>query len=368
MDDNSKDIFEIFGVYMANCFWNTLYDTALTQYQEGQFNNLHGAYKTIIERYARAFCAADDKASSINKYYLKIIKDIHINYKAFTQSGETLIDFIDSVSRCFLPIEYYKTLSKNDPKKDDIFRKIITKSLMKFTLFISQEEINKIIDPKTRDKKFYVIALKKKFISILTHERNEFSSLLMAQNNGIDIRYRDEIQQLPKEVFDKLQIKIKECYEDKAMLIEKINGYVKYINILKKIIKDKDKIIDELEEMIDNRSEQSQTSDLSSVSEENDSRQKSAKMSRSKFYTHNKNKRFNRLNKLKQSKNNVETDSDNVSDNIKNDKIQHEPEIEIKALEDLKQEEYSGDEFDDMENPKNVEEVELPDAEFAPDE
>jgi len=349
----SENIFELIGVYFANCYWNTLYTLSIDVWREEQFDKKDEAYKTIIERYSRAFCAPNDKNEKLNKHYVRIIKDIYLQYREFLGTGETLVGFIDVVSGFLLPKDYYKSLSSSDPKKDIILRKILTKTLMKFTIYISQQEVENVIDEKLRQDKKCITEWKKKFIDILTHERNEFCTLLLAQGSGIDIKNKDEIPQIPKEVCDKLQMQIKKLIIEKSELIHKINKYVKYINVLKKIVREKDSII---EKMV-NASE-SEEDEKTPVTRSSQSRKKvSYRTSRTPI-------RFTRKVRSEtpeptESKTKPAESSANISQVF---------ELKNKALEELENEEYSGEEITIDDKVVNVEEVELPGDEFKSDE
>lgn len=356
----SENIFEVLGVYFANAYWNTLYHMAVDEWREERFNKQDDAYKTIIERYSRAFCTPDSKDERISKQYLQILMDLHKKYKEFLQTSDTLLGFIDVVSKFFLPKEYYRTLASRDPKKDIIFRKILTKTVMKFTIYISQEEVKNVIDIKLRQEKKYVINLKKKFIDILTQERNEFCTLLLAKNSGIDIKNRDEIPQIPKEVCDKLQLQIKKLITEKADLIHKLNGYAKYIGILKKIIRKNESMIEKLGG--------NQTGSSESGTEEEEKPRNGKRAVRARDRTARTVSRVRKPNNPPShvtSKPETAAQSHTTPSHATPSHAAPEPDH---ALEELKNEEYSGDEFETNDRVRNVEEVELPENEFQPDE
>lgn len=350
----SENIFEIIGVYFANTYWNTLYQLALDDWRDEKFDKKEEAYKTMIERYSRAFCSPNEQNERINKHYVRIIKDLYINFKEYLNSGDTLLGFIDIISKFLLPIEYYKTLSSRDTTKDIIIRKILTKTLMKFTIYILQEEVKKVIDEKLRNEKKYVIEWKNKFIDILTQERNEFCTLLLAQNSGIDIRNKDEIPQIPKEVCDKLQLKIKNLILEKSDLIHKLNKYTEYISLLKKIIK-------ENEMNKENKNE-------------NENFQPNLNKLKNKIIT-SKSTRASRLSQINKKPINKEIQQESKEEpkeehkEIQQEHKEKQQEIkENQALKQLENEEYSGDEFQENIRAVNVEEIDLPANEFQTDE
>ena len=246
MEVTSDQVFEIIGVYFSNCYWNTIYNTALDDLRNGVFSKKEDAYRAVIEKYSKAFCAVAAKNEKMNKHYLAIVKDIYKQYKQYLSNGDTYMGFVDNVSKLLLPKGYYKTLSTRDERKDEVLRTILTKALMRFTIHITQNEIKNIVGDDRQNKQ-KVTEIKNKFIDILTFERNEFSNLLMAKSTGVDIKDRDEIPQIPKEVSDKLQSKIKKLIDEKNEIIRERNNYAKYVNTLKKIIEEKDKTISALQ-------------------------------------------------------------------------------------------------------------------------
>jgi hypothetical protein len=245
----SDRVFEVIGVYFANCYWNNLYKSAKDLYLEGNIDSIEEAYRTAIERYHKAFCTVAVGPNG-NKYYDELIKDLHNNYKFYLQTGGTLMDFIDTCTSFFLPRDYYKKMARLDPKKVTIFRQIITKTVTKFTTFLLQEEVARAVKKDVRSnqdaQKQSIEAWKKKFIEIMVGERNEFCSLIMASTSGVNIKNKEDIPSIPKEVCDKMQNKIKTLIAEKAAITSDYNKLVGLIGELKRIIKDKDTLIESL--------------------------------------------------------------------------------------------------------------------------
>lgn len=250
----SEKVFEVIAVYFANCYWNPLYKAAKDAYLEGQIESLEESYRTTIERYHKAFCGSSPGPRA-NKHYLDIIKDLHQNYRNYLQTGQTLMDFIDTCTRFFLPKEYYKTMARQDPKKDVIFKQILTKTLTKFTAFVLQEEVARAVKKEVRNnqemQKQFLATWKKKIVEILTGERNEFCSLIMAKNSGVDLRNKEDIPTIPKEVCDKMQGKIRELIDEKAALAADYNKLVEYVKVLKKLVSDRDSMIETLKKQLE---------------------------------------------------------------------------------------------------------------------
>ena len=356
-DITAEQIFEVVGVYFANTYWNHLHKSAIDEWSEEKFATKEEAFKTTAERYSRAFCAPNDKTERINKHYLAILKDLHNNYKTYLETSDTLLGFIDTLSRFLLPKEYYKTLARQDPRKDNIIRKILTKTVARFTIFVTQQEAKKAVDDKERKNTRNVEHWKKKIIDLLVQERNEFCSLLLAKNSGVDIKNRDEIPSIPKEVCDKLQSRIKDLITEKSEITQERNKLVKYIGVLKKMVRDKDILISELQQQLG--VEDDNVSEISDVSETS-----VQPKSRSRPRTSGRGSRRTRT--VKQTSSKDETSKETTSE--KKHEKKEEVDEKNEALEELENQEYDGEDFVDNSRPRHVEMIELPDDELEADE
>lgn len=312
-DITSEKIFEIIGVYFANCYWNNLYALAQENWKEGKYRTIQEAYEGVIDKYSKAFRSENDVSEK--KHYDRIIKDLYINYRDFLQSHDTLIEFIDRVSKFLLPNDFYKTLTSRDPKKDTIFRNILTKSIARFTIFLDRHEIEKVTNENNRQNKNNLLEWKKKFIDFFIRERDEFCTLLMAKTSGVNLN-KDE-NWMSKEICDKLRNKIKDLVEEKSNLIKQINDYVKYVDVLKNIIKEKETLVTELEE------------ELMDVAKQN------AKQN-------TKNNKENKPTVQQPENNSIKETEIKINTENATKKINESP--KNKALEQLKNEEFSDDE------------------------
>jgi hypothetical protein len=229
-ENRQSDVFEIFGTYFANCFWNHLYTQALDTWHNEGHETLDESYRTVITRYNTAFCKKTDKKEKLNKHYVAIVGDLFKNYKEYLLVSDTHMGFIDNVVKLFIPSHFYGKMPVRDERKENIFRDVMSKTLTKFTMFISQEGIEKVLDPNMRkleNAKGTVIQWKKKYIEILQQERNNLCGLLLAKNSGVDIRDPDEIPSMPKQVCDKLSEKIKLLIEEKNKMTNERNQYAR---------------------------------------------------------------------------------------------------------------------------------------------
>jgi hypothetical protein len=244
MDGITSDkVFEIIAVYFVNCYWNDLHKAAQDSFMEEQSDSLSEAYKTAVERYQKAFCKPDTQEQGPNQHYKKIIMNLYQNYIVFTNSSDTFMGFVDVVSKYLMPKDYYRQLARQDPKKDTIFRQVLTKAVTKFTIYILQEEVPKVTNKANRTNKKMVQEWKNKFVTLLLAERNEFCSFVMASNSGVDLRSANSI---PKEAFDRLQQEIGTLIKEKSDVIKERNQYAKFALELKKIVSTKEKQIEEM--------------------------------------------------------------------------------------------------------------------------
>jgi hypothetical protein len=238
-DVTPEKVFEVVGVYFANCYWNTFYTLAFKEWGYGKHESMEASYRNIVDSYSKAFCSKDDD------YYNRIMKDIFIEYKKYLETSDTFGSFIDVLSSMIIPEKNYDKLSSNDTRKREIIRSVLNKAVMRFSIWILQfiqadkSEVKKVCDKNQRHEVESIAKWKIKFIEIFLQEKNEFCTLLLAQSSGIDIN-REEIPHIPKQVYDKLQNKIKDLIQENSDLINKTNKYVRYIEELKKIIAQQD--------------------------------------------------------------------------------------------------------------------------------
>lgn len=234
---NQVNVFQIFGVYFANCYWNSLYNEALNIWHRENIESLDEAYKLSIKRYNLAFCRKANSSEPQNRHFIEIMKDLHKNYKMYLGVSDTYLDFIDTVVKFLIPPDYYAELPRRDQRKDDIFREILSKTLTRFTIFASQDGLQDVVDREIRkDAEEQVCSWKKKFIEFLQLEKNNFCSLLLANSSGIDIRDADEIPSIPKSMLDKINERMRILMNEKATIIRERNQFAKLAQSYKSII------------------------------------------------------------------------------------------------------------------------------------
>jgi hypothetical protein len=230
-----NSIFEVFAVYFSNCYWNNLYKAALTVWENEEIDTLDEAYVTTINRYNTAFCKLPNKNEPRNKHYNDIVRDIHSYYKNYLQSYETYLGFIQVVVSHIIPKNY-----NIGDRYNDVFRDVMSQTLTQFTMFICKDEVRYVVDKNFRkdinQSKVRVTQWKQKFLDILISQKNMFCSLIMAKDTGVNIKNRDEIPSIPKEICDKLQEKIKQLILEKNEAIKRANNFAKLATEYKNII------------------------------------------------------------------------------------------------------------------------------------
>lgn len=251
MQVTHKQIFEVLGVYFSNCYWNHLYDSALNAWPEGGYENLDDAYKNVASKYNQAFGRKANKDERVNKHYVNITEDIHKSYCVWTSSSETYWGFIDTVVRFLIPKEYYEGIPARDERKNQIFHNVMTRTLTEFTLFVLQD-LGQVLDKTVRGEKQKstecVKSWKNKFIELLSKERNNLCSLILAKGSGVDIRDPSQLGSIPKEVCDKLTNKIKHLITEREQMIKERNQYALLSKKYKEIIQKQASAIGQMKE------------------------------------------------------------------------------------------------------------------------
>jgi len=222
--DQTRDIFDIIATYFVNTYWFPLYKHSHDAFSERQFSNHADAYKVIVDRYRVAFCTLQDSQGRENANYSKIVTDVKNNYNTWLQMDLSLGDFIDIVCRQIIPGDVYKTLSRQDNRKDELFRKAITQSVTNFTLYVSTEGLADVMNHRGVDAKKYMSMWKEEFIRILYHERDELYARFMATKSGVNPKKAGN--HISREAFDKMTEQIKKLIFEKAKLQKELNMFI----------------------------------------------------------------------------------------------------------------------------------------------
>jgi hypothetical protein len=249
-DENCDRAFEIIGVYFANCYWNRHYKTAVDAVNDGKYLDMHEAYKAVIERYNREFGRQEQPEERINQRYTDVIESLKEYYetqinKMRMLQGDTITvrlsyrDFVDTITKYFLPKEEYEAMLQYDGRKERNFRAILTQTLAKFTMHIIQDGVIDVIDRQVRadvsTMMRYMRSWSDKFTTLLTKERNDFCNLILASRSGIDIS-KENMGSVPKLVVDRLQEEIRDLITEKLQLENTVNKYADYIDALKALL------------------------------------------------------------------------------------------------------------------------------------
>jgi predicted SnoaL-like aldol condensation-catalyzing enzyme len=226
--DQTRDIFDIVSTYFVNTYWFHLYKHAYEAYEQRQFGSVEDAYKVMVDRYRIAFSAPQNAQGKENTNYIKIINDLRSQYNTWMQTTLSQGDFVDVITKQLLPEDTYKSLGRQDIRKDDVFRKTIVQAVTNFTVYASTEglsDVTKIRDPATAKPRQQ--AWKEEFIQILYDLRNELYGRFMATKTGVNPgKMRNQTEQISKEAFDKMVEKIKQLIIEKAKIQKSLNTYI----------------------------------------------------------------------------------------------------------------------------------------------
>jgi hypothetical protein len=239
MDTDREDLFEVFGVYFANYYWNNLYNKALRAWSDENFPNIENAYREMLDRYNSSFCTESKSNERLNQDFVNITHGIHKQYEIQTGEVCTYYNFIDSVVRCFVPHDFYKRIA-DFPKKMNIFRIVMSKTLTLFTIYVCQKHIPTVVDVKVREDSEASIRnvklWKQTFKTTLDEESKTFYHLCMAQRNGVQVRREESINSISREVYEKLQEKVRQLIEEKNDLVKERNKLAQLAITYKKIL------------------------------------------------------------------------------------------------------------------------------------
>lgn len=240
--DQTRDIFDIVSTYFTNTYWFHLYKHAHDAYEQRHYGTIEDAYKVMVERYRIAFSAPQNAQGKENVNYVKIITDLRNQYNTWMQTNLTLGDFIDVICKQLLPEDTYKSLGRQDSRKDDVFRKTIVQAVTNFTVYVSTEglaDVTRVREPAAAKPRQQ--AWKEEFIQILYDLRNDLYGRFMATKTGVNpSKMRNQKDQISKEAFDKMVEKIKQLISEKAAIQKSLNTYIFAAN--KRMETDKAKI------------------------------------------------------------------------------------------------------------------------------
>ena len=236
MNNESRDIFDVLSAYFVNCYWNELYKHANDAFVQQHFNTIGESYCEMVERYRRAFTESDPKEKNHN--FERILTDIHNSYNFYFKSHSNISDFIDVLSKHFIPRDLYASLPRQDRRKDDMIRRVLTKVINAFSLFTATEGLVTVTQGRGQNAQQNMMGWKAKGIELFNKERSELYARAMAKKTGVDPNKKEGIS---REAFEKMQEKLKELIHEKADLRKQLNNHVRYIQLLKRRVAELEK-------------------------------------------------------------------------------------------------------------------------------
>lgn len=236
MGDQSVMVYDIIGTYFVKTFWTSLYDISVEQYEKSKtsgsmrFNSLEEYYINAVDTYTRAISKRETSQEKINKSYIAIVKDIYEETKQYIPNINTISDFIDFVVKQFIHPEYYLIMSSG---KEAMFRNILKNSIGQFSIFVTTQEIDIVLNPHRKNNwEDNLRKWQKKFISILQNEKSKLTKLFMAEKHGIKIKEESDAETVPKSVAEKMNAKIntlKSQLQEKDEFIAKQAQFIEYL-------------------------------------------------------------------------------------------------------------------------------------------
>jgi len=216
-DRKTTTMFEVIGSYFVNYYYNKLYIMAHNRNKlKDNSTSLTDEYKAAVKTYSWGI-------KHNQEYYSRTIKGIHEHYQHYTKYATiSLVDFIDNVLECFVPVEYFKDLTEKN--KEFFIRKIVVDSVVEMMSHIlTFKTLSEIIDNhKDREN---VRALQNRMSEIFSDIREQIYNQFTRQLTG-----KKEVETVDIGVVQKFKALLEQTTK------EKIDGQIKIEQMQKMII------------------------------------------------------------------------------------------------------------------------------------
>jgi hypothetical protein len=206
-----------------------------------------------VKAFNDAFKAKRNIHGKENEHYPKIVNKLVEKYNSYMNVKYTLNTFIDLMTRAIVPPDTYSEIYDDSVTKADIVRIILVKTLNEFTVFILTKEFESAISLETRQAKDPDILRqvnlrwKEHFKSILSSQRSEYYSLLIAKRNGVDINKQNQNDLVPIEIVRALESKLRDSLSEKNKILQERNKMADYARLLIDRVKELETYVEELE-------------------------------------------------------------------------------------------------------------------------
>lgn len=164
-DAKTQAVFDVFGTYLVDVFYNNHYVLAKERVRNGLATSITDEYRILVVSYIKA-PGADEK------YYKKLVISWHEYYRQHAFGDSMLLpDFQDKILSQFIPPGYYRDFSER--QKDDTFRAVVMKTLVDFgDCILAPDMLRRIIDDhNNRDN---VLMLQGRIETILVNQRDVY--------------------------------------------------------------------------------------------------------------------------------------------------------------------------------------------------
>lgn len=177
LSKESRNAFEIIASYYIDQVYNKLYDHAVLRHKKSEKNNLYECYTIVLNHYIGFH---KDKQS-----YTRTINELYNKYKGFTRKTITFLEFINVMSKEFIPEDYYLETDSN--ARAVILNKIINDTIGNFIhIMIKDKMVYNVLN--NRPNKDSARELQNNFIICLLNQRkNMYDKFLSPPTKQSDL-------------------------------------------------------------------------------------------------------------------------------------------------------------------------------------
>ena len=151
------------SAYFVYTVYNSLYKTAKSAHERGQFPTVTEAYRTKLSQISSG-------VATVNNLYKQFANSFHIFYQERVEPGITFDKFTVALLNQFIPSDYFKDLT--GPQRDKTLQKIITNAFVEFIKIIKTKWIGPIIDD--HKNALNMESIKKVAVDVLLAIRNAY--------------------------------------------------------------------------------------------------------------------------------------------------------------------------------------------------
>jgi hypothetical protein len=241
---------ELFSVFFTNQILNGVYNAAEANVRDKKYSTLAESYRHGLTDYQRAITDPPGKTD----HFKTVLKNLHtyvIDQLSSLQESEgkdpikiIYTDFLDTIAVFFLPKDAYAEIANSFKLKQNAIRSVLSKTITRFVCYITDTEMNFVLNPKARQDQANSERCCDKFKEILQDEIHKFSSIIMAKNAGVEVKSSSDANKL---MVARLQQALQQVLLEKSEVEKKLNGAQQFIAVLKNTIGERDRTIETLQ-------------------------------------------------------------------------------------------------------------------------